>query len=40
MDAVHSFRFEIPRGTGPRKIQLGLQPRTDGDLVDVVCTFQ
>jgi hypothetical protein len=40
MDAVHSFRFEIPRSAGPRKIQLRLDPRTDSDLVDLVYTFQ
>jgi len=40
MDAVRSFRFELPRGAGPRKIQLRLDPRTDSDVVDVVYTFQ
>ena len=40
MDAVRSFRFEIPRSATALKIQFRLQPRTDSDLVDLVYTFQ
>jgi outer membrane protein assembly factor BamA len=40
IDAIKSFRFEVPRGGAALKIQFRLQPRASSDLVDVLYTFQ
>lgn len=40
LDAVKSFRFEIPRSAATLRIHFRLQPQTGSDLVDVLYTFQ